>query len=141
MNLIDCHRLYLLIKLLSVLDPCGILPFIVCDICDPGGCTRTEFSFICIGICLIKLLSMRTHDKEFIQLSDLCPRNKYLINTDRTNLLHRVCFFLPVIKFTNYRNRLCIRCPDRKIYTLFSSVCSRMGTQFLIYFIIGSLSK
>ena len=141
MYLIDRHRLFFFIKFLTVLDPCGIFPFIVCDIYDLRCSSRTHLSSIRIWVSLIQLFPVCPYNKKFIKLSDLRTRNKHFINTDRTCLCHRICFFIPVIELTNYRYRLCIRCPHCKMHTFSASVCSRMCTQFLIYLIIGSLSK
>ena len=141
MYLIDRHGFFLLIVFLSVLDPGGIFPFIIRDICNSGCCARTFLCCIGIWVCFIQMFTVGSHNKKFIKLADLRSRHKYFINTDRSDLLHRICFFIPVIKLSDHRYRPGIRCPYCKIYTLSTAICNRMSSQFLIYFIIGPLAK
>ena len=141
MYLINRHRLNLFIKIHPLLHPFIICPLIICNICNSGGSSRTQLCCICVGVCLIKLLPMRSFNIKLIELPLLCSRNKHFINTYLPCFLHGICLCIPIIKFTDNRNTFCIRRPYCKINAFFSFYRSRMCPQFFIYFIMCSLSK
>ena len=139
--LINRYRLNFFIKVFPLLHPFIICPLIIGNVRNPGSCPRTQLCFICIRVCLIKLLPVRSFNIKFIELSFLCPRDKQFINAYISCFLHWICLCVPVIKFTDNRNAFCIGRPYCKINAFFSFYRSRVCPQFFIYFIMCSLSK
>ena len=128
MNFVNGHGVLCLIKFLPVPHPDGIFPFIISDICNPGCSSGSFLRLICIWICLEKVLPIHPHDKEFVQLSYLCTRHKYFKYANWASLGHGIRLLVPVIKFSDYRYKLCIWSPHCKIYAAFFPICRRMGT-------------
>ena len=141
MHLINCHGIFIFVKFLTILHPCGILPLIALDICNAGSSSRTQLRFICIRIGLINMLSVHSHNKKFIKLSNLCFRDKCLKYTDRACLCHRISLLIPIIKLANYRNSLCIRRPHSKINAFFFPILQRMSAKLSVHIIMGTLAK
>ena len=141
MYLINGHGTCIRIKILTVLHPGNIFPFIVGNICDPGCSSWTQLSFIGIRVCLVKLFTMSSRNVKFIQLSDLGSRYKCLINTNRSNFLHRILLIIPSVEFTYNRNRLRIRRPHCEINSFFPVLRIRMSPQFSVNIIMRALTK
>ena len=87
------------------------------------------------------MLPVHSYNKKLIQLSNLRSRDKCLKYTDRTCLFHWSSLFIPVIKLSNYRNSLRIRCPYSKINTFFFPLFLRMCAKLSVNIIMGSLTK
>ena len=141
MHLINRHGTCIRIKGLTVLHPGIIFPFIIGDVGNTGGCSRTHLSSVGIGICLVKFLAMCTCNVKFIQLSNLRSRYKCLINTNGSNFFHGILLCVPFIELTYNRNRLCIRCPHCKINSFFPVLCIRMCSQLPVNIIIRALTE
>ena len=141
MYFIDSHGRDFFIKILAVLDPYRIFPYIVCNIGNSRGGARSHLSFIGVGIRFIKLLSVHSDDEEFIEIADLRTGNKHFKHADRAGFGHGIGFLVPVIEVSDHGNRLCPGRPYGKIYALLPSLCGGMGSQLLIDIIMCALTE
>ena len=127
---------------------CGTFrhPFLICpaeviNICCFRCRARAELCRKAVRICLIEDISLLGGDCIFVDLVKPHALNKALIDPAVLQRKHIVCRRIPVIPVTNQRNSLGMRCPYRKVHSLFSIQYSRMGTHLLINLIISALSK
>ena len=138
---IDGHGRGFFIKFLTVLEPYGVFPYIVCDIRYPGRGSRSQLRLIGIGIRLVKLFSMHSHNKEFVKIPDLRAGYKSFVHADRTNFCHGIGLFIPVVETSDHGNRLGPGRPHCKVNPFFPSLRGGMGSQLFINIIMCSLAK
>ena len=141
MHFINHQRLLLHIKALPLFQPDSVTPVELADIHNLGCISRPELCRICIGVRFVKLFSMCSFDKEFIELSLTGPRHKCLIDADFSHLGHRMGRSIPLIKLSNYMHFLGIGRPYGEIHSFALSHCHGMGAQLLIDFIVGALPQ
>ena len=141
MDLVNSHGVFFHVELLPFLHPCGVGPFVVSNIHYFGSRAGTKFRTIGIRIRLVKLFSFIGGDTEFIEIPYPHFWNKELINPHIIVTAHHICFRIPVVKISYYRNALCVGSPHCEENSLFFSLRSGMGSQKLIDFIMCSLSE
>ena len=132
MNLIDAHRRLLPVRLLPVLHPRRILPFIRTQITDYGSISRTLLRLVAIRIRFQNGKRAVDFQLILIQLSRLKLRNKQLEYSRIPKPSHTVAPPVPKVEVADNADSVRIRRPYREQHSLHSSDLHRMRSKLLI---------